>query len=233
MDTPIRVPRNLTALIQHIQRLVVAGHYYWTADLIPVEKLPGFIDKWQPPFRLRADSAARAYRRRSGKASVHLCLHPDFLDASLPMAGWWMLSTAGKNGLLTTAHPPGAVFDCRTLEGRLRCGEYELLKQPKTFQDADGKLKTATTWTWRITPGRIREVEALLVDRAKVRDLAGITRIFECQRVRPMFAGVRTQIQHLAKATNKMLAKVGGQPYVLQELPIMRMQKLWDESADA
>ena len=31
MDRPIRIPRNHTALMQHLQRLVAAGHHIWTS----------------------------------------------------------------------------------------------------------------------------------------------------------------------------------------------------------
>lgn len=232
MDQPIRIPRNLTALMQHLQRLISAGHYYWTGDRIPIHKLSGFITKWQPEFHLRADSASRAYRKRTGRASVHLCVSPSYLEPQALDVPWWMLSTTGKAGLLTAHRLPGTVRDGRTLEGRLRCGDYELLEQPKTFRDLQGKLKTMTTWTWRITPGRYREWEALLVERAKARDLEGIARIFACLREMPMFAGVRAQVQRLAAETNKFLAKIHQEPYALAELPRMRMIALWHEHAE-
>lgn len=232
MDRPIRVPRHVTALMQHMQRLVTAGHFFWAADRIPVGKLAGFIDKWEPTFRLRADAAARAYRRRTGRASVHLCLHPDAVSGAQPEAGWWMLSTAGKEGLTAAVRVPGEVRDCRTLEGRLRCGDYELLEQPKTFRDKGGLLKTVTTWTWRITPSRYREWEALLVERAKLRDMEGVRGAFDCLRAMPMFAGIRTQVMRLAVETNKVLGKVGGLAYVLPPLAIICMLRLWDESGE-
>lgn len=232
MDKPIRIPRHLTALMQHMQRLVASGHYFWTADRIPVGKLAGFIAKWQPDFHLRADSAARAYRRRVGRASVHLCVHPDLLDVKREMMDWWMLSTGGKDGLQASARVPGAVQDCRTLAGRLRCRDYELLEQPKTFRDPSGKLKTVTTWTWRLSGERVREWEALLVERARLRDMTEIARIFESLRMMPMFAGVRTQVLRLAMETNKILGKVRGNAYALPELPVIRMVKLWQEDGE-
>jgi hypothetical protein len=75
MDKPIRVPRNQTALMQLLQRQVSSGHYYWCADTIPNHKLAGFIDKWSG-YALRSDSPARAYRKQTKRASVHLCLNP-------------------------------------------------------------------------------------------------------------------------------------------------------------
>lgn len=231
MNRPIRVPRHVTALMQHMQRLVTAGHVFWTSDRIPVGNLAGFIDKWEPSFRLRADAAARAYRRRTGRASVHLCVHPDALSGQTD-AGWWMLSTAGKDGLAASVRLPGEVRDCRTLAGRLRCHDYDLLEQPKTFHDGGGKAKTLTTWTWRISPTRYREWEALLVERAKVRDIEGVRGTFDCLRAMPMFAGIRAQVLRLATETNKVLGKVGGGRFELPPLPTLRMLRLWEEGRE-
>jgi hypothetical protein len=233
MDQPIRIPRNLTALLQLIQRQVTAGAVYWTSDVIPIEKLGGFIERWQPAYHLRADPPARAYRKRTHKASVHLVVHPDYFDTSNSTVRWWMLSTAGGNGLVAVSGPkPGPVSDCRTLSGRLRCGDYELLQQEKAFTDKSGKVKTVTSWTWRIAPGRYREWEALLVERAKMRDLEAIHGAFACLRSMPMFAGIRLQVQRLAVEANKMSGKVGGQRYELPDLPIMRMVKLWRDDGE-
>lgn len=232
MDQPIRIPRHLTALMQHMQRLVTAGHYFWTSDWIPAGKLPGFIAKWQPGFQLRADAAARAYRRRTGRASVHLCIHPEYLGNDNEKVAWWMLSTAGKEGLASSARVPGEVKDCRTLAGRLRCQDYELLEQPKMFRDQRGKVKTVTTWTWRLTPARYREWEALLVERAKARDRSGVEQLFGCLQAMPMFAGVRAQVIRLAREANRMLRKVKAEQVELPELPVMRMVRLWDEEGE-
>lgn len=261
MDQSIRIPRHQTALMQLMQRLVSCGHVYWTTDRIPVGKLDGFISKWQPSFQLRADAAARAYRKRTGRASVHLLIHPGYLDVSAPAADWWMLSTAGKDGLevagkadgtasvsasrleagrapvgtpihapvRVTNQAPGRVHDGRTLEGRLRIRDYELLEQPKTFLDVTGKKKTVTSWTWRMTPARYRQWEALLVDRALARDRAGIQLICDCLSKMPMFAGVRSQVIRLMEQTNKVLAKVKATPFEITKLPVMRMIHLWQE----
>ncbi len=143
---------------------------------------------------------------------------------------WWMLSTAGKDGLATTTRPPGPVRDCRTQDGRLQVEGYELLQQPKTFKDDSGKTKTVTTWTWRLSPHRYREWEALLVAKAKAGDSRGLYGAFACLREMPMFAGVRAQVLRLLHETNRMLGKVGGTPILLPDLPVMRMQQLWDET---
>lgn len=232
MDKPIPIPRNLTALMQHLQRLVTTGHVYWTSDRIPIEKLPGFIDKWNSRFQIRADAAARAYRKRTGKASVHLAIHPEYLVPGQTESGWWMLSTAGKEGLNAANLLPGQVRDCRTLEGRIRVQDYELLEQPKTYRDKGGKVKTVTTWTWRLVPNRYREWEALLIERAKAYDRKAIENLFQHLIQMPMFAGVRSQVLRLQAETNKVLRKGGEAPIEMAALPVMRMVKLWQEHVD-
>ena len=227
----IRIPRNLTALMQHMQRQVTSGHFYYVTDAIPREKLAGFVDKWQPVFQLRADAPARAYRRKTGRASVHLCLHPDAL-AGAATVSWWMLSTEGVNGLRSASRVPGAVRDCRTQEGRLRYQDYELLAQAKIYTEPSGKVKTETTWTWRISPARYREWEAMLVERARQRDGVEVRHLFECLCAMPMFAGVRAQVSRLAWETNKVLQKVGGAPIELGDLPTMLMIKLWADGGE-
>ena len=145
MDKPIRLPRNQMALMQLLQRQVSSGHYYWCADTIPIHKLTGFIDKWSG-YALRSDAPARAYRKQTKRASVHLCLNPagfnevngtdhdDQINGQQatrlptePSVGWWMLSTPGKTGLIDGLPTPSKVFDCRTEAGRLRFKDYELL----------------------------------------------------------------------------------------------------------
>jgi hypothetical protein len=232
MDKPIQIPRNLTALMQHILRLVTTGHVYWTTDRIPIKKLPGFIAKWDSGFRLRADAPTRAYRKRTGKASVHLVIHPEYQDAAQSESRWWMLSTAGKLGLNADNPLPGVVRDCRTIEGRIRIQDYELLEQPKTFRDKTGKAKTVTTWTWRLSPIRYREWEALIVVRAKVNDRKSLEHLFECLGAMPMFAGVRSQVHRLHIEANRMLGKVGAESMAMSPLPTMRMLKLWQDGIE-
>ena len=64
--------------MQTIQRLVSSGHCFWTSDQIEASKLERLIAKWQPRFQSRADTAARAYGKSAGRASVHLMVHPKY-----------------------------------------------------------------------------------------------------------------------------------------------------------
>lgn len=226
MDRTIPVPRHLTAHLQHLLRLVACGHHYWTADRITVAHLPRLVAKWAHPLRLRADAPARAYAKRVGIASVHLCLSPDLADPTTQETRWWMLATAGREGLLGAARTPGPVQDCRHLDGRLRCGDYELLQATREYRQGH-KAKTATTWTWRLTPSRYREWEALLVEQALQGNRASVAGTLDCLAAMPLFAGIRDQVQRLAREANKVLGKVRQPPIATPDLPTMRMVRLW------
>lgn len=229
MDITIRIPRNHTALMQHLQRQVSHGHYYWCNDQIPAGKLAGFIDKWQH-YALRADAPARAYRKQCQRASVHLCLSPDYRPEATDKVDWWMLSTAGKDGLEDGKPTPAKIFDGRTAEGRLRYRDYELVQLVKEVKGG-GRSKTITTWTWRLTQARYRAWEALLVGRAKQRDIQGLLQSIACLQAMPMFSGIRAQVVRLIAEANRMLGKVGCAPVTVPNLPVMRMLALWDERA--
>lgn len=230
MEQSIRIPKNRSALMQALLRHVTAGHYFWTADRIPRDKLTGFVGKWNPVFRLRAEVSARAYRKRTGRASVQLCISFELLNADCNEVEWWMLSTPGKDGLTNSPRLPGKVQDARTLEGRLWYGHYELLEQPKTFIDNAGKSKTITTWTWRLTPMRYREREARLVECAKVRDRKSLMAAIDCLQTLPMFAGIRSQVLRLVMEANKMLRKVGQSDVEIDSLPFMTMISLYADT---
>ena len=133
-----------------------------------------------------------------------------------------------RDGKRRRAEPlPGKVRDARTAEGRLTFGNYELLKQQKTFIDSGGRKKSVTTWTWRLMPRRLREWEALLVMRAKGRDLDGVIAAVACLEAMPMFAGVRLQVIRLIAEANRMLRKVGLPSIEVDRLPTMPMIDLW------
>ena len=231
MEKLIHIPRNQTALMQHMQRQVSHGHFFWCADQIPPEKLAGFILKWKH-YGLRADAPARSYRKQCRRASVHLCVSPECRSANTETQpiGWWMLSTQGKDGLAEGNATPATVIDCRTSHGHLRYLDYELVQLMKEIKSGS-KVKRAVTWTWRLVPERYREWEALLVERAKQRDISGLKQAIDCLRVMPMFSGIRAQVSKLIAEGNKMLGKMGYPPVFLTELPVMRMITLWDDQA--
>ncbi len=138
---------------------------------------------------------------------------------------WWMLSTAGQLGLVTHGAVPGKVQDCRLAEGRLTFGHYELVRLPKI---AGAEQGAPTTWTWRLSPQRYKEWEALLVERVKARDLDGLAKAERCLCAMPMFSGVREQLKRLFTERNKLAGKFKLQLPRTPDLPVMRMVKLWD-----
>ena len=76
---------------------------------------------------------------------------------------------------------------------------------------------------------RYKAWEALLIERAKVRDLAGVVKAVDCLRAMPMFAGIRMQVVKLIAEANKMLGKVKAKPLEIPSLPVMRMIELWSD----
>jgi hypothetical protein len=75
LDLPI--PRNLTALLQHLQRLVgIEGHLRYCTGYCPLPKLGTFIDKMAARYPLTRSTRERAYDRKRGLAAVHLIVYP-------------------------------------------------------------------------------------------------------------------------------------------------------------
>lgn len=233
MDKALRAPRNRTAEMQLIQRLVSQGYTLWTSDRIPLGSLAGFVAKWQH-YRLLADPAARAYRKQTGKANTHLILEHRFnvLDAdSAPLEPiqWLMLGTPGREGLGDDTAQPGAVLNARHQAQRIDWMGYQLIRQPKCYTTSDGQVRREVTWTWRLPGHRYREWEALLVAAAKARNYASIRETFAVLHTLPMFAGIREQINRLHAETNKVLEKAGGSVLPPSDLPFMTLHKIWAE----
>lgn len=226
-ENSIRAARNMTSHLQLLQRLAMTGHVHWCGDSIVPDKVTNLVHK-HDTLALRADAPARAYRKKTGRASVHLVLSPDVLKPDTKTCDWLMLSTDGLEGLATVERPPAPVRDLRTVEGRLTLynGRVELIHVEKTVRNGK-KQKRLTTWTWRLTAKRYKELEALLIGMAKNHDrsrceakLAGLAKM-------PLFAGIRTQLLALHAETNRMLGKVGMASLPPLDLPKMRMQKIW------
>ena len=233
MDMPLKAPRNRTAELQLILRHVAKGYVFWTADEIPLCKLTGFLKKWEH-LRILADPPARSWRKRIGRANTHLVLEHLFNGREgVPLSPemkvrWLLLGAAGRDGLDDSSVPqPGAVLDARTAAGRVLWMGYELVYQRKTFKTADGRLKSDSTWTWRIPVQRYKEWEAHVVCAAKQLDYSALAKTFAILGAFPMFAGIRKQVFQLFSETNKMLRKVGGIPMKKLELPYVTLTRIW------
>lgn len=220
MQKNIFIPPNLTAHLQNIQDAIAGSQmFFYCHDTIPKPKLGAFIDKWDSTFALRADAPARAYRKRTGRAGVIICVSHDYLNPEVENCGWWIFSTPGKLGL---ADPdclkPGKVFDVRRLP-RLTVGDYEFLEAEKLVPRGE----KATTWTWRMNPLRFKQWEAWLAERAKQGRMDEVESGFQVIRNQPLAAGVRAQVQKLEFDINKLVKKVNnGVSIELGELPVMR-----------
>ncbi len=227
MQKEIFIPPTLTAHLQNIQDALAGSHaFFYCHDNIQKTKLSAFVDKWQA-FGLRADAPARAYRKRTGKASVILCISHDYLDLAAIKTDWWMFSTPGKLGLADKESDlPGKVMDARTLP-RLAVGDYEFLQAEKAIT----RKEKDTTWTWRMTPKRFKEWEAWLVERAQQHDLKAVLSGFQTIRHQPLAAGVRGQVMRLEFDVNRLLQKLGHPQINLGELPIMIKTKRKSDQA--
>jgi hypothetical protein len=75
LDLPI--PRNQTALMQHLLRLVgVEGHLYYASASCRISKLAGFVQKMEHRYPLMRTARQRCYDRERGRAAVHLVIYP-------------------------------------------------------------------------------------------------------------------------------------------------------------
>lgn len=235
MDLPLRAPRNRTGELQLILRLVSQGYTLWTADQIPIGKLQGFVDKWSH-YRLLADPAARAYRKKMGRANTHLVLEHGYnaLNADESPRGivrWLMLGTPGRDGLGDGTARPGPVLDATNKVQRIEWMGYQLTRQPKHFTTAEGVVRREISWTWRLPGCRYAEFEALLIEAAKRRDYSLLNQTFAVLCSLPMFAGIRTQVLRLRSETNRMLKKMGGSLLPSLNLPFITMLPIWPEQS--
>jgi hypothetical protein len=230
-DKPIRIPRNATAHLQWIQRLAMTGHVFWCGDSAPRDRLANVIGKY-PSLALRADAPARAYRKRTKRASVHMVISPDLLRLDDERIPWLMLSTDGRDGLEGAYAPPAPVKDLRTREGRITLkGFYELVRAEKRMRGSQAPDRV-TTWTWRLTWRRYQELLAWLTEAAKQRDRRGLEARFGALSEMPLFAGIRGQLFRLHAETNRVLAQHGCPRLLALNLPTMRMQRLWADEAE-
>lgn len=233
MDQPLRAPRNRTAELQLILRLVTQGYTLWTTDRIPIGKLPGFVDKWER-YRVQANPAARAYRKQTGRANTHLVLEHRFNELNADAAAkeplhWLMLGTPGRDGLADDAAHPGPVLDATRKDQHIEWMGYQLTRQAKHYTTGEGQLRKEITWTWRMPGRRYAEWEALLIAAAKKRDYSAINQAFAVLCGLPMFAGIREQVKRLRAETNRMLKKMGGSVLPPLNLPFMTMLPIWPE----
>lgn len=213
------VPRNQTATMQLLQRLVGReGHRYWCGGAIAAGKVTRFLDKMagRYPAILR-NTRERSYDRRRGRAAMHMILCSPMNGAPAaqsPLFQWWLLSDNGPGGLAdpssADAHVAG---DAMSANGHLIMHDYVLLyatkRAPHTVTDRrTGHVKRVWTdtssWTWRIRGPVMAEIRASVDACCQSRELGitpldggvgtGLRGLLAAQRARPLFAGVRNQV---------------------------------------
>ena len=160
LDLP--VPRNLTALLQHLQRLVGREHHpYWCGGGVPAQKLEMFVSKMQKRYPILRNTRARSYDRHRGRAAMHLIVypleysfgagacthvrapavsHPDGHLADNRLA-WWLLAGEGIGGLRDGSVPDAHVAkDAMSTEGHITVLEYVLIyahkREPRLIVDS-------------------------------------------------------------------------------------------------
>lgn len=189
--TDLPIPRNNTALMQHLQMLVgPAGHHIWCGGVIHAAKVPGFLQKMSEryPSVLR-NARQRSYDRARGRASVRLIVYPVMsiprhtavytttdrtVDMSQDMFVWWLLSTDGSGGLADPQAPDHHVArDAMSSEAHIELADYVLAYVSKPVRrdlidkrtgDHRSIWKSSSTWTWKLRATVKAEIRSAIID---------------------------------------------------------------------
>lgn len=207
--------------MQLLQLFAASGHVYWIAGVTTREKLARFVPKIITSLPVLRDAPGRAYDRKHHRASVHLVVIP--LEADT--AYWALVSTHGKGGLADSHAPSiGTVRDMRLKGQHLTFLHYELLYQEKRLPGVAG-----STWTWRITPARYRELEAQIVQVVRERGSGAVTGLIAINSAMPLFSGVRGQVMKLNAEARKLARKRSNLVIPPTQLPYLRRQRIYNE----
>lgn len=212
------VPRNGTAVLQHLQRLVGReGHRRWCGGSIAAPKVPRFLDKMADRYPILRNTRERSYDRHHGRAVVHLVMCPPLgidLHAPAPALLWWLLSDEGTGGLADPASPDAHVAqNAMSGIGHLQVHDYIFLyatkRQPHSVTDRrSGNVRRfwadTSTWTWKIQKSVMSEIRTSIISCCDALELGaeptperagwGLRGLLAAQRARPLFSGVRNQV---------------------------------------
>ncbi|HCP77322.1 MAG: hypothetical protein CML16_18210 [Pusillimonas sp.] len=207
LDLPI--PKNQTALMQHLQLLVGREeHRYWCGGTVPIEKLEAFVYKMAERYPITRNARGRVYDRKRGIAVVHFIVFPVKNGIA-----WWLLSSTGKGGLADPAMPDFHVsHDAMETAHHIEFEDYVLLYahkpagRQKPGRPADVR-RGLSTWTWKIRSSTLTELKAGIEREARLlaygddglhgRRPWGLRGLLAYQRQRPLFSGVRNQVIEL------------------------------------
>jgi hypothetical protein len=241
------VPRNATAVLQHLQRLVGReGHQRWCGGTIPNSKARHFLAKMADRYPILRNTRERSYDRHRGRAVVHLVMSPLFGTAShtpSPALLWWLLSDEGTGGLADPASPDAHVArDAMSGIGHLQVHDYIFLyatkRQPHSVTDRrTGNVRRiwadTSTWTWKIQKSVLSEIRTSIDSCCEALELGadpslervgwGLRGLLAAQRARPLFSGVRNQVITLHQYARDTWAShrpawVAAHPQVSQDI---------------
>ena len=199
-DLPVATSK--TALMQHLQNLVLRGNCWWVGGIIPAHKFQNLTLKLAARYPLVRTERGRTYDRSKGLAAFH------FVAFSVPEGvAWWVMSTTGRHGLADESSPDYHVAkNALAANGHILFGDYVLLyahkKDARTVRDAKtGKekkvIKDCSTWTWKMTNRAYAEVTSTIKREVAALNygadgpeakLTGLRGVLGYQRRRPMFA---------------------------------------------
>ena len=216
----LRVPRNLTATLQLIQRLVGReDHQRYCSGVIPKDRLPQFLQKMADRYpQILRTTRERSYdRRRRGHAAMHMIVFPSAgitpFESILPLH-WLLLSNRGKGGLADVDSADFEVSkDAMAAISHIVIGDYVLLyatkRRPHRLPDrSSGRGRViftdTSTWTWKLRGDVMKELRAQIQECCRTLDFGanalanipgnGLRGLLASQCERPLFAGVRNQI---------------------------------------
>lgn len=212
LDLP--VPRNKTALMQHLQLLVGReGYRNWCGGIIGREKFPAFAEKMSRRYPITRSTPGRSYDRiKHGKAVVHFIVFP--VEEKIQ---WWLLSDGGTGGLADARMEDSNVAkDAMAAESHITFGDYVLMYASKrerreikgnAKEPAKIFYKDLSTWTWKLRGTVVKELRASIeeccsrlqlgVDGDSNQQGRGLKGLLSTLRRRPLFSGIRKQVREL------------------------------------
>lgn len=216
------IPRSKTALMQHLQTLVLRGNPWWIGGVVQPQKFEAFALKMAARYPLLRDERGRTYDRSKGQAAFHFVA---FRTAGV--IAWWILCSDGTGSLTMPGGPDSSsARHAMRADGHITFEDYVLLyahkKDARTIRDSTtGKekkvIKDCSTWTWKLRNPIYSELVSAL--EKEVRDLCygddsqnvapyGLRGLLAFQRRRPLFSGVRSQVLELHRVAEDKWARV-------------------------
>lgn len=209
----LAVPKNKTALMQHLQLLVGREEYRkWCGGFVSREKFPAFAEKMSRRYPILRNARGRSYDRKRGLAVMHLIAYP--VDERIQ---WWLISDDGTGGLADFSSEDAKVSrDAMASDGHVSFGDYVLLyaskkeyrKHPMATSTASkGFYKEVSTWTWKLRAEVMKELRASVEECCANLEFGdagtahkqgrGLSGLLASIRRRPLFSGVRNQVHDL------------------------------------